>query len=203
MKLKNLACAMLVVLGLASCTAESDAFLNEVETSVSLERSFNATCVDYQKGGKNDLNLDELVPVSNEEAVAILQVLRDHKDLTESNSVKATEGAPGQTFLTISAEQCVDNCHTLELQLEMITYADDNSLFYKSSKTCAKSANYVWNLTGFGLTTNGADGTYRLECTSNLYFKVVEDVVQYVKVPVKLNGIYNPANHDVKFTYSF
>lgn len=194
---------MLVILGLASCTAESDAFLNEVETSVSLEKTFNATCVDYQARGNEDLDLDELVPVSTEEAIAILQVLREHKDLTESTSVKATEGAPGQTFLTVSAEQCVDNCHTLELQLHMITYADDNSLFYKSSKTYAKASNYQWNLTGFGLTTNGADGTYKLECTSNLYFKVVEDVVKYVQVPVTLSGTYNPANHSVKFTYSF
>ena len=113
MKLKNLACAMLVVLGLASCTAESDAFLYEVETSVSLEKTFNATCIDYQKRGNDDLNLDQLVPVSTEEALAILQVLRDHKNLTESNSVEAIEGAPGQTFLNISAEQCVDDCHTL------------------------------------------------------------------------------------------
>lgn len=203
MKLKNLACAMLVVLGLASCTAESDAFLYEVETSVSLEKTFNATCIDYQKRGNDDLNLDQLVPVSTEEALAILQVLRDHKNLTESNSVEAIEGAPGQTFLNISAEQCVDDCHTLELQLQMITYADDNSLFYKGSKTCAKASNYHWGLTGFGLTTNGADGTYKLECTSNLYFKVVEDVVKYIQVPVKLNGIYNPADHNVKFAYSF
>ena len=36
MKFKNLACAVLVVLGMASCTAESDAIVNEVETSVSL-----------------------------------------------------------------------------------------------------------------------------------------------------------------------
>ena len=203
MKLKNLACAVLVALGMASCTAESDAILNEVETSVSLEKTFNARSVDYKKGGKSDLNLDSLVPVSTEEATAILKVLRERKNLTESNSLTTAEGVPGQTFLTISAEQCVDNRHVLGLQLEMINYADDNSLFYKDCKASAKSSNYLWNLTGFGLTSNGTEGNYKMECTSNLYFKIVEEGIKYVQVPVKVSGIYDPQAQTVNFVYSF
>lgn len=203
MKFKNLACAVLVALGMASCTAESDAIVNEVETSVSLEKTFNARSVDYQKGSKSNLDLDNLVPVTTDEATAILNVLRNHKNLTESNSVTTTEGEPGQTFLTISAEQCVNNLHTLELQLQMISYADDNSLFYKDCKASTKSSNYLWHLTGFGLTSNGTDGTFKLECTSNLYFKVMGEGIKYLQVPVKVNGVYNPQGHVVNFTYSF
>ena len=42
MKLKNFVCALLAAWSLASCTEESDAIVNEVETSVSLEKNFNA-----------------------------------------------------------------------------------------------------------------------------------------------------------------
>jgi hypothetical protein len=203
MKLKNFLYALLAVLSMVSCTAESDTIVNEEEsTSISLEKSFNASSFNRQMGD-SELELDQLVPVTTEEAAAILNVLRNHKNLTESNSVTTTEGVPGQTFLTISAEQCVDNSHFLEFQMEMITYADDNSLFYKSSKTCAKSDNYQWELTGFGLTSNGPDGTYKIECTSYLYFKVMEETIKFVQVPVRLDGVYNPENHHVNFTYSF
>lgn len=202
MKFKSLMCALLAILSMVSCTAESDAIVNEAETSVSLEKSFNASSIDRKMGDKSEVELDELIPVTTEEAIDILNVLRGRKNLTESNSVITTEGAPGQTFLTISTEQCVDNCHFLEFQMEMISYADDNSLFYKSSKTCAKSSTYQWELTGFGLYSNGIDGTYRIECTSYLYFKVMEETLKFVQVPVKLSGIYNPENHKVNFTYS-
>ena len=201
MKLKNFACALLVAMGMASCTAESDAILNEVETSVSLEKTFNARSVDYSKGGKNDLNLDNLVPVTADEATAILNELRSKKNLTESNSIQTTEGAEGQLFLNISAEQNVNNRHTLAIELQMINYTDDNSLYYKNCKASAKSSNYAWEITGFGLSSNSTDGLYKFECTSYLYFKVMGEIVQYVQVPVKVNGTYNPHNHTANFAY--
>ena len=201
MKLRSLVCAMLTALCMASCTAESDATVNEVETTVSLESAFNARSVSYKKGGKNDLNLDELVPVSPDEATAILNILRDQKNVTESQHIVTTEGVPGQSFLNINAEQCVDNRYTLTLQLQMISYADDGSLYYKDCKASANSTQYLWNLTGFGLSSDGTEGMYKFECTSYLYFKVVEEDIQYIQVPVKVNGNYNPKTHAVSFAY--
>ena len=83
----------------------------------------------------------------------------------------------------------------------MINYTDDNSLYYKNCKASAKSSNYSWEITGFGLSSNSTEGLYKFECTSYLYFKVVEDGIQYVQVPVKVNGTYNPNNHAVSFAY--
>ena len=79
MKFKDLACALLVAVGMASCTAESDAPVMNEETTVSLEKTFNARSVDYQEDGKNSLNLSELTPVSVEEANNILKVLRERR----------------------------------------------------------------------------------------------------------------------------
>ena len=47
MKLINLACAMLVVAGMTSCAAESDESLNQNEVNFSLEKTFNATSLNY------------------------------------------------------------------------------------------------------------------------------------------------------------
>ena len=202
MKFKNLACAMLVALGMASCTAESDAIVNEVETIVSLEKTFNARSVDYREGEKNGLGLDSLIPASTDEVTAILSTLREQKNLTESCSVTTTEGTTNQSFMTINAEQCVNNRYTLALQLQMISYADDNSLYYKGCNVSANSSQFLWHMTGFGFSSNGADGMYKFECTSYLYFKVVEESIKYVQVPVKVNGNYNPKTHEVSFAFS-
>ena len=161
MKLKNFLYALLAVLSMVSCTAESDTIVNEKESnSISLEKSFNASSFNRQMGD-SEPELDELIPVTTEEAIDILNVLRSRKNLTESNSVKATEGAPGQTFLTISTEQCINNCHFLEFQMEMISYADDNSLYYKDNKAYASSSDYKWSLSGFGLSSSGNEGMYK------------------------------------------
>ena len=68
MKLKNIVCASLATLSMASCTVESDAIVNEVETSVSLGKNFNA--VNHLRGSKNGLNLNDLVPVTADKATA-------------------------------------------------------------------------------------------------------------------------------------
>lgn len=70
MKLKNIVCASLATLSMASCTAESDAIVNEVEASVSFKKNFNARSIDYPKESKNGLNLNDLVPVTADKATA-------------------------------------------------------------------------------------------------------------------------------------
>ena len=202
MKLKRIACAVLVALGMASCTAESDAIVNEVETKFSLEKNFNARSVDNRSGEINGLELGNLIPASTDEATTILNMLRGKKGLTETCSVTTEEGATDQSFLNINAEQCVNNRYTLALQLQMISYADDNSLYYKDCKVSANSSQFLWHMTGFGFSSDGTNGMYKFECTSYLYFKVVEDGVKYLQIPVKVNGKYNPETHDVSFVYS-
>lgn len=70
MKLKNIVCASLATLSMASCTVESDAIVNEVETSVSLGKNFNTKSVNHLRGSKNGLNLNDLVPVTADKATA-------------------------------------------------------------------------------------------------------------------------------------
>jgi len=194
---------MLVAMSVASCTAESDApVMNEETNLVSWEKTFNARSVDYREGDKNSPNLSDLTAVTVEEVTEILSTLKNCKNVKKDNSVTAREGEPGQTFLTVSTKQCINQEHTLTIQMEMITYADDGSLYYKNYNAFAASDLYKWHMTGFGLSSAGAEGMYKFECTSNLYFKVVEDGIRYILVPVKVIGNYNPKTHDANFTYS-
>ena len=56
-------------------------------------------------------------------------------------------------------------------------------------------------MTGFGLASSGKDGLYKIEGTSNLYFKVMDDSLYYIQVPVKVTGTYDSKTHEVNFTY--
>lgn len=171
MKLTNLACAMLVVISMASCTAESDATMNYEEVTFSLEKNYNARSVNYVEGSKNDLGLSELPPVSVQEAESILKQLREQKGLTANHSLDSKDGESGQKFLTVSAECCVGNAHKLTLQLSMISYEDDGSLYYKDYKAFASSYLYKWHMNGFGLSTAGTSGIlpFRTVCPFQVF----------------------------------
>ena len=86
MKAMHLIIAMLVMMSLASCSADGN---DPVENSVStylLEKTYGARSVTYEENNSDKLKLSELPAISLSEADHILSVLRKHTDAQEEGS---------------------------------------------------------------------------------------------------------------------
>lgn len=98
MKAMHLIIAMLVMMSLASCSADGN---DPVENSVStylLEKTYGARSVTYEENNSDKLKLSELPAISLSEADHILSVLRKHTDAQEELDIQtATKGE--QTWL--------------------------------------------------------------------------------------------------------
>lgn len=200
MKAKNLSYVLLVLFCLASCSSENDAPVNDAEVIVSLEREYHARSVAYDATAKGGPDLSALPTVSASEAASILEVLSKHTNEEGTHSVESTEGYPGQTFLSVNATTQVATNHRFTISLELISYADDGSLYYKGYSASSSSYLYKWHTKGFSLST-GTDGNYNFECSSFLYFRIEGETGGYLEVPVKVTGMYVPTTHSASFTY--
>ncbi|WP_455674245.1 DUF5033 domain-containing protein [Phocaeicola sp.] len=192
--------AMLVMMSLASCSAESSDPVENSTSTNSLEKTFGARSVAYDENNSDNLSLSNLPAISASEANDILSTLRKHTNVKETQDIDATTRAD-QTQLTITTQQTVNGKYTFTIQLNMISYSD-GSLYYKGYNAYTSSTLFKWYLKGFGLSSNGSTGNYKFECTSYLYFKVADDGIRYLEVPISVKGTYNPSTHDASFTYT-
>lgn len=128
MKAMHLIIAMLVMMSLASCSADGN---DPVENSVStylLEKTYGARSVTYEGNNSDKLKLSELPAISLSEADHILSILRKHTDAQEELDIQtATKGE--QTWLRIVMKQTIDHKYAFTIQLNMNCY-NDGSLYY-------------------------------------------------------------------------
>ena len=199
MKAMHLIIAMLVMMSLASCSADGN---DPVENSVStylLEKTYGARSVTYEENNSDKLKLSELPAISLSEADHILSVLRKHTDAQEELDIQtATKGE--QTWLRIVMKQTIDHKYAFTIQLNMNCY-NDGSLYYGGYQAECSSSLIKWYLKGFSLATDNATKNYKFESQSYIYMKVIDNGIKYMQIPVTINGNYNPRNHDAAFSY--
>ena len=200
MKATHLIIAMLVMMSLASCSADGN---DPVENSVStylLEKTYGARSVTYKENNSDKLKLSELPAISLSEADHILSVLRKHTDAQEELDIRtATKGE--QTWLRIVMKQTIDHKYAFTIQLNMNCYSD-GSLYYGGYQAECSSSLIKWYLKGFSLATDNATKNYKFESQSYIYMKVIDNGIKYMQIPVTIKGNYNPRNHDAAFSYN-
>ena len=107
MKAIHLLIATLIMMSLASCTAESSDPVDNSSSTYFLERTYGARSVTYEENNSDNLNLNDLPAISLKEADEILSNLRKHTNAKEEHNVLAADKG-NQTLLKVITSQTIN-----------------------------------------------------------------------------------------------
>lgn len=193
--------ATLIVLSLASCTANENDPVSEESSVNALVNTYGATNILNSSSQSDDLRLGELPGITPAEAYTILGDIRKHRASQKDSHVLA-EQKDDKVSLKVVMSETVSAKYTFILQLNLIKYTD-GSLYYSGYEADCRADSFKWYLKGFSFSCdNNQAGCYKFETQGYLYFKVIDDSVQYLKVPFKVKGTYNTATQSMDFTYN-
>ena len=178
MKAIHLLIATLIMMSLASCTAESSDPVDNSSSTYFLERTYGARSVTYEGNNSDNLNLNDLPAISLKEA--------DDKG--------------NQTLLKVITSQTINGKYTFTIQLNLTGYADGD-LYYNGYNAECSSSLMKWYVKGFSLASDNSEGNFIFQSESYIYMKVADNGIKYMQIPVSIRGTYNPKSHDASFTY--
>lgn len=200
MKTLWLLVATLFLMSFAACKSNSTDLNNETAHVSEIVAKFGAKIVATPEVGTAKFDLDGLTPVTVDQAVAILQDIRNHKDAQKSSTKsKATKG---DGLFSILMSEKVSDCLKLSIQLNMMELKD-GTLLYKNYQTDCASNVCTWYVSGFSFSNDNVNtGIYKFQSQGYLNFMVIDGGVKYVKIPLLIQGVFDPATQNADFSYS-
>ena len=192
--------AMLAIMSMTACTVNENDPLKQVET-IDMLSVYGAQNVATSTKTFQNLHLDELPGVSIKEACDILASIRKHKESEKHYDVK--ENPHGEhRDVDILMDETICHQYTFTIQLHMQKDNESGITYYKSYEADCSADKFVWYIKGFSFSTDNATGDNKFESPSYLYFKVMDENVEYIQVPVKITGTYCPINNKAEFSYT-
>lgn len=183
---------ILLAILVASCTAKSDSPLEEVIVPSILESRYAASEVSETE------DLSALPAISLSETENILNTLHNHTNAKEELVVEKEDNAQ----LHVIIKQTIGNKYAFTIQLNLSNY-EDGTLFYNGYESSCSSDLMKWDVSGFALASSNTEKyTYNFSSNSYLYFKVVDNGIRYMRVPVKIQGSYHTDNNQASYTYT-
>lgn len=200
MKNSILFVAMLIIMGMTSCTATENDPMQEVDNFTSLTSSYGARSVSSSDNICKKLRLEELPGISAEEACNILSKLKKHNQSVKHYDV--TENSHGDICdVNITMDETVSNQYTFTIQLHM-EKDGKGTVYFKSFEADCSANDFTWYIKGFSFSTDNETGANKFESPSNLYFKILDEEVSYMQVPVIVKGTYDTTDNKAEFSYS-
>lgn len=193
--------ATLMLLSLASCTASDKDLVFEDASISTLVNTYGATKLFTELSQSENFRLNELSGITATEAYTILGDIRKHQ-ASQKDSRSFEEQKNNKILLKVEMSETVSDRYKFFLQLNLMKYAD-GSLFYSGYEADCQSDSFKWYRKGFNFSCdNSQPGCYKFETLGYLYFKVVDQDVQYLQVPFKVTGTYNTSTQEANFNYS-
>ena len=200
MKNSILFVAMLIIMGMTSCTATENDPMEQVEDFSSLTSSYGARSVLSSDNICKKLHLEELPGVSAEEACNILSNLKKHNQSVKHSDVKENDH-DGICDVDIIMDETISNRYTFTVQLHM-EKDSKGTMYYKSFEADCSANTFAWYIKGFSFSTDNATGANKFESPSSIYFKILDEEVRYIQVPVTVKGTYDGKDNKAEFSYT-
>ena len=193
--------AMLFIWSMTACTTNENDPMEQAETISSLTSSYGARSLAASDNNCKKLHLEELPGISVAETRSILSAIKAHKESEKHYDVN--ESLHGSHYdVDIMMDETIGHRYTFTIQLHMQKDNETGVTYYKSYEAECNSTNFVWHINGFSFATDNSTGNNKFEAPSYLYFKVVDDGIQYIQVPVTVKGTYCPENNKADFSYT-
>ena len=191
--------AMLAVLSMTSCTANENDPMEQVE-SIDMLSTYGARNVSSSDKTFKNMHLDELPGISVKEACDILSSIKAHSQSEKNYEVK--ESLHGDHYdVDIMMGETIGKKYTFTIQLHMQKDNQKGTMYYKSYEANCSAHNFTWYIKGFSFSTDNETGNNKFESPSFLYFKVMNEEINYIQVPVTIKGTYCPNSNQAEFTY--
>ena len=196
--------ALFVVLagGMVSCTNDLDCIANETEVTRSLYDKYQVEVVkdvETETGAETGGFEFDLLPVLERQEVCSL--LDKMNGLVLDNTVRINDVTKdGVTSYTLSTAGKVDGNNGLNVAIDFIECADNNTLYYKGNRlTCSSGDMHV---IGKGFSLSSDNGLHKVVVTGAVYFKMGGDDGQscIVKIPFMLVGKLDISNDSCTYT---
>ena len=193
--------AMLAIMSMTACTASENDPMEQAETISSLTSAYAARSLAATDNICKKLHLEDLPGMSVTEARNILSSIKAHKESEKHYDVDA-EKHGNHSDVDITIDETIGHKYTFTIQLHMQKDDETGVTYYKSYEADCNSHDFAWYINGFSFATDNASGDNKFEAPSYLYFKILDEGVQYIQVPVSVKGTYCPKNNKADFTYN-
>lgn len=127
---------------LMSCSSELDNVANDYSSGLNNSLFAVDDIKSEMKSCKSDFDLNSLPPLQMDKIRSLLNRL---DGLTFSAPERTNTGTDGNMVCyTLSNSAEVDNDNSVVITLDMITYTDDNSLYYKNNTLSVVGSDSIW-----------------------------------------------------------
>ena len=148
------------------------------------------------------LTLDELPGMSASEVSVILSNIQKHSQ-SEKHYMVEENDHDGFCDVDILMDETINHKYTFTIQLHMERNNNSGVMYYKGFEADCTSNQFEWYIKGFSFSSDNLTGNNKFESPSYLYFKVLNEGVTFIQVPILVKGTYSPTDNKADFTYSF
>ena len=202
MKNLMLLAAMLFIFSMTSCSNEgNDPMEQSEQISIELLSFYGARSLSSNDAYAQKLHLEDLPAISINEANEILSAIKKHNSSQKDYAYTCGTEENGMIDFCITMSETINKKYTFAIQMNMEKDSGNGTLYFKNYQAQCSADSFVWYIKGFSFASDNETGNNKFESPCYLCFKIINDGIQYIQVPMNIKGSYNPSTNQADFSY--